>query len=388
MGKEEDWKELNQWQEQQEQKQKEDLDRRRYPIQGLKEQQKAEGKTDTITKLAKLFHLSEDAREILIKYKDEIKLSIVVVIGCIFMIFWNIATVPDSDRLVKNRYGKEFKRISVVEREDKSKLYTYQSKKYPDLQFYVEITRTKDVRNDAAQRRLKYFYEKADLSLKEKFVVETEEENGIIKFYKLAYIFDGMEEVEEAVDTVYKLREVLKKDMLESELGAYTRVYARSTSGVYLTLFYNPRFTLEEEKEDAKRQYVSGVIEHINRGEGNTQLIAELEEFTPEMLSKYMQTDLKICLNGKPLIENARGGSRNAIAYHREDGYYFSLTKEFLEAIPGTTIQQTGDAYLTFYFDGKRYVNDHLYSEKEVRDVFGATFEYDYKNLTVNIVIK
>lgn len=388
MGKEEDWKELNQWQEQQEQKQKEDLDRRRYPIQGLKEQQKAEGKTDTITKLAKLFHLSEDAREILIKYKDEIKLSIVVVIGCIFMIFWNIATVPDSDRLVKNRYGKEFKRVSVVEREDKSKLYTYQSKKYPDLQFNIEITKRKGVRNDAVQRRLKYFYEKADISLKEKFVVEAKEENGMLENYRLVYIFDGLEEVEEAARTVYELRQVLNQDMQIVEFDESSKVYARSTSGIYLTLCYNPRFTLEEEKEDAKRQYISGVIEHINRGEENAQLIAELEEFTPEMLSKYMQTDLKICLNGKPLIENARGGSRNAIAYHREDGYYFSLTKEFLEAIPGTTIQQTGDAYLTFYFDGKKYVNDHLYSEKEVRDVFGATFEYDYKNLTVNIVIK
>lgn len=388
MGKEEDWKELNQWQEQQEQKQKEDLDRRRYPIQGLKEQQKAEGKTDTITKLAKLFHLSEDAREILIKYKDEIKLSIVVVIGCIFMIFWNVTTVPDSDRLVKDRYGKEFKRVSVVEREDKSKLYTYQSKKYPDLQFNIEITKRKGVRNDAVQRRLKYFYEKADISLKEKFVVEAKEENGMLENYRLVYIFDGLEEVEEAARTVYELRQVLNQDMQIVEFDESSKVYARSTSGIYLTLCYNPRFTLEEEKEDAKRQYISGVIEHINRGEENAQLIAELEEFTPEMLSKYIQTDLKICLNGKPLIENARGGSRNAIAYHREDGYYFSLTKEFLEAIPGTTIQQTGDAYLTFYFDGKKYVNDHLYSEKEVRDVFGATFEYDYKNLTVNIVIK
>ena len=63
MGKEDDWKELNQWQEQQDQRQKEDLDRRRYPSQGLREQQKAEGKPDMITKLAKLFHLSEDVRD-------------------------------------------------------------------------------------------------------------------------------------------------------------------------------------------------------------------------------------------------------------------------------------------------------------------------------------
>ena len=67
MGKEDDWKELNQWQEQQDQRQKEDLDRRRYPSQALREQHKAEGKPDMITKLAKLLHLSEDVREVLLK---------------------------------------------------------------------------------------------------------------------------------------------------------------------------------------------------------------------------------------------------------------------------------------------------------------------------------
>ncbi len=379
MGKEDDWKELNQWQEQQDQRQKEDLDRRRYPSQGLREEQKAEGKPDMITKLAKLFHLSEDVREVLLKYKDEIKLSIFVVFACIFMIFWNVTTVPDSDRLVKDRYGKEFKRVSVVETEDKSKLYTYQSKKYPDLQFYVNITRRKNITNDAAQRRMKYFYEKAEPSLKDKFIVEEEVENGIIKKYKLAYIFDGMEEVEEATDNVYKLREVLKKDMQESEFGADTRVYARSTSSVYLTLFYNPRFTLEDEKEDAKRQYVSGVVENIQRGEENPKLLTDLEKFLPEILEKYMQLDLNIYINGKAIKD---------VAKYRDGSYCFSLSKEFLEAIPGTIIQQTGEPHLTFYFDGQKYINDHMYSEKEFREVFGATFEYDYKNRKVNIVIK
>ncbi len=391
MGKEEDWKELNQWQEQQDQKQREDLDRRRYPSQGLKEQQKAEGKPDFITRLAKGFHFSEDVRDVLINYKDEIKLSIVVVFICIVMIFWNLSTVRDFDRALKKKYGNDFKRIAVVELEDKSKLYTYQSKKYPDLQIYCSEDRYKKGWSDVEQRRLQYFFGKVDCSLKDKFTVEAREENGILKTYRIAYIFDGLEEVEEAVETVYEVREILKKDMQESELGENTKVYAKSKSDVYLTLFYNPRFTLEEEKEDAKKQYVTGLLENRKRKIKEGKQITEeekKEKFTPEILEKYVQTNLDIYLNGKPVIDTSYWRQDILKAEYGEKGYRFHLTQDFLEKVPGVTIQQTGDSYLTFYFDGKKYTNDHWYEEKDIRDAFGATFVYDYENLEVNVIIK
>lgn len=90
------------------------------------------------------------------------------------------------------------------------------------------------------------------------------------------------------------------------------------------------------------------------------------------------------CLHGEPYqIRASYSNDKKA--------YRYSLSREFLEMIPGILFKETpeGEYGIRFEYDGKEYnANEINYTEKDIRDIFGATFEYDYHNFSVNIVIK
>lgn len=304
MGNEKDWEELNQWREKKEEEQKADLERRKHSARGLKEQEKEE-KLDSMILAAKMVHFSKDLGKVIVENKDEAKLSILVIACCILMVWWNIGRVPNPKKIVKEQYGKDFSYISKEEIATKTTLYTFSSKKYPDLYFHVKLERG-EITEDVKQSCLKYFFEKLEQPLKEKFTVEMEEKDGMLKNYQLAYIFQDFNEIDEAVETVYQMRQILKK-----EIGDCDKVYTKSKSDIYLTLFYDQNFDLEQSKEEGKRQYVNALQERINKKKEDDEKITETEKdesVTAEIIEKYCRPDLAIYINGKTVAKN--GGTQ------------------------------------------------------------------------------
>jgi len=385
MGNEEDWKKLYQWKEQKEEEQRADLERRKHPTRGMKQQEKEE-KSDNLSLLAKGIHFMKELGEVLLTYKDEVRLSIIVVGICMAMVLWNIAVVPKPERAVEKKYEKDFFCVSEQEIAPKTKLYTYAAKNYPDLYFHVKLEQgslTEDVKASA----LKYFYERLEHPLKEKFMVEMKEENGMLVQYRLCYIFHGIDEVEEAVDAVYEMREILKE-----EVGETDQIYTRSDSYLFLTLFYDPNLNLEQSKEEGKRQYVSMWQERMNKKKKTGENITEEEKdegITAEILEKYCRQDLAIYIDGKSIMKKTAEGLVPVKAHYAKGQYEYQIEQEILEKIPGVTILENEDVYLcVFQYKGAEYTSNDVRYEEDITNIFDVTFAYDYANAKVNIRTK
>lgn len=289
MGNEEDWKKLQQWQEKKEAEQQLDLERRRVPSKGLKEQQKAE-KPDNMIRAAKAVHTTKDVGNTLLQLSNEVKLLIVVCIACFVMILIHAGNVPNANKTLESRYAEDFEVVSVVEKDHGAKFYTYEYKN-PKFYFHVLTYGKNCVSEDVKQCWFRTFYEKWDSPLKDKVEIDIQEtEDGLIEKYEVRSMFKNFAEMDEAIETLFQVRE----EIANRGGPAYESMVVRGENGITPQV-YHLFDDMEAFKKEAKRQYVSMAI--VNGTPDDT--------ITEEDLKLYCRPDsMKLYINGKPVMGN------------------------------------------------------------------------------------
>lgn len=378
MGNEEDWKKLQQWREQKEAEQQIDLERRRRPSKGLKE---TEEKPDNMMRAAKAVHNLEDVRDVLIQYKDEVKLIFYVILAIIAVVYMYLKFVPDEpDKVIEEEFGQTFEEIGVQEYPDQVSVHTYTSTQYPGINVHVRIERGKIVGDDIAYSLYKYYFEKLDPAVQAKFKIEEKENNEMLTKYKVTYIFDGMNDIDEAIQTVYETRQTLKKD-IEDQWW----ISIESKSKIWIRLNLNA--PLKENLEEGKRIYVGELQKRIKEKKVKKEELTEEEKsVTKEMLEQYYRPTVQVLVDGEPLKDRE---DSYAEAECDRGSYVFFLRTPLLEKLPGVSILDENEIhYRNFAVNGQIYENRGMFYEKDFQEKFGITLEFDYINETVNIVTK
>lgn len=370
----EDWDELNRWNEEKSKQEQTEFLNRNKPHKGMKE--KAAEDREFIDSIAQTVHKTKSFGNFYIMNAKSIRTLFVAIFGCIVMVVAYYITLPNPEQKIKKAYGDKYVVASIQEIKKDSKLYTFSSKEAPDFQFHANL-RGRNFQEDHRLSQVKYFFEHLDKSLQDKFEIKEQHENGLLTKYEIYRIVNEIEEVDKAIEEAYKIRN-LGKDVLIRNINGYideTHIHIMTNGEI---IHETRNMNLAEAKDTARNNFI-----RVKRKNG--------EWFNADLSQTATQSILQVCVNGKPVItKDEKGEEKPMTATYRKDGYQFHFCKEFFEAISGAEF--IDDYHFTYY--GVQYEigrpnaqNNLGFYEEDIQKVFSATFEYDDINGKVNIRI-
>lgn len=370
----EDWNELNRWNEEKSKQEQTEFLNRNKPHKGMKE--KAAEDREFIDSIAQTVHKTKSFGNFYIMNAKSIRTLFVAIFGCIVMVVAYYITLPNPEQKIKKVYGDKYVVASIQEIKKDSKLYTFSSKEAPDFQFHANL-RGRNFQEDHRLSQVKYFVEHLDKSLQDKFEIKEQHENGLLTKYEIYRTVNEIEEVDKAIEEAYKIRN-LGKDVLIRNINGYideTRIHIMTDGEI---IHETRDMNLAEAKDTARNNFI-----RVKRKNG--------EWFNADLSQTATQSILQVCVNGKPVItKDEKGEEKPMTATYRKDGYQFHFCKEFFEAISGAEF--IDDYHFTYY--GVQYEigrpnakNNLGFYEEDIQKVFSATFEYDDINGKVNIRI-
>lgn len=370
----EDWDELNRWNEEKSKQEQTEFLNRNKPHKGMKE--KAAEDREFIDSIAQTVHKTKSFGNFYIMNAKSIRTLFVAIFGCIVMVVAYYITLPNPEQKIKKAYGDKYVVASIQEIKKDSKLYTFSSKEAPDFQFHANL-RGRNFQEDHRLSQVKYFFEHLDKSLQDKFEIKEQHENGLLTKYEIYRIVNEIEEVDKAIEEAYKIRN-LGKDVLIRNINGYideTRIHIMTDGEI---IHETRNMNLAEAKDTAQNNFI-----RIKRKNG--------EWFNADLSQTATQSILQVCVNGKPVItKDEKGEEKPMTATYRKDGYQFHFCKEFFEAI--SRAEFIDDYHFTYhgvqYEIGRPNAKNNLgFYEEDIQKVFSATFEYDDINGKVNIRI-
>lgn len=370
----EDWNELNRWNEEKSKQEQTEFLNRNKPHKGMRE--KAAEDREFIDSIAQTVHKTKSFGNFYIMNAKSIRTLFVAIFGCIVMVVAYYITLPNPEQKIKKAYGDKYVVASIQEIEKDSKLYTFSSKEAPDFQFHANL-QGRNFQEDHRLSQVKYFFEHLDKSLQDKFEIKEQHENGLLTKYEIYRTVNEIEEVDKAIEEAYKIRN-LGKDVLICNINGYideTHIHIMTNGEI---IHETRNMNLAEAKDTARNNFI-----RVKRKNG--------EWFNADLSQTATQSILQVCVNGKPVItKDEKGEEKPMTATYRKDGYQFHFCKEFFEAISGAEF--IDDYHFTYY--GVQYEigrpnaqNNLGFYEEDIQKVFSATFEYDDINGKVNIRI-